>query len=305
MYVPSLRWRFWSLGFVVVVFLTASMVVHAQFDDDTGPVGRVDDGDSSPPPGPTSEPFPGDEDTQQYPGPLGRVDERLPHPECGTCFTVPILDEYQIFEKVETDDGEIIISRLVPNPTPIHANEIRERYDEETGEDIWYIGTQAYVGPTDEDYWSDEAPLPTIELKRIHAKYEKDIMTVPGVHGFGIGPAGFVVSITPEHALNAEKISLSLDGIPVEVEVMDVMQTMQTRSFDQTSFRPVPAGVRIKAYPGGYGAIGTLGPNIVRDRPDVGSCCQILSLTAGHTVKRWLFDPDRHQELLLSINPTG
>ena len=108
MRIPSLCWRFWSIGFVVVVFLTASMVVHAQFDD-TGPIGRVDDGDSSPPPGPISEPFPGDDDTQAYPGPLGRVDERLPHPECDTCFTVPGMSDYQIFEEITTADRAIIL----------------------------------------------------------------------------------------------------------------------------------------------------------------------------------------------------
>ncbi len=287
MRIPSLRWRFWSIGFVVVVLLTASMVVHAQFDDDTGPVGRVDDGDSSPPPGPTSEPFPGDEDTQQYPGPIGRVDERLPHPECDTCFTVPILDEYQIFEQIMTDEV-IILPRMVPNPAPIQANEIRERVDAESGEDIWYIGTQAFVGPTDKGYWSDEAPLPTIELQRIKAKYEHTIMGVPGVHGFGIGPAGFVVFLAPEHALNTEQVPLFLDEVPVAVELRD--NNVILRHHSSYHFRPVPMGARISAYRRGdtglYIGTGTLGPVIVRDRPHVGSCCQLLSLTNGHVVKQ-------------------
>lgn len=48
MRIPSLRWRFWSIGFVVVVLLlTASIVAYAQFDY-TGAVGRIDDEDSSP-----------------------------------------------------------------------------------------------------------------------------------------------------------------------------------------------------------------------------------------------------------------
>lgn len=256
---------------------------------DDGPVGNVegDDGDSSSPPGPTAGPFPGDDDVQGYPGPLGRVDERLPHPECNTCFTVPVLDDYQIFESVTVDEGEVIIPRMVPNPAALQANEIRERVDAETGEDIWYIGAQAYVGPTDEDYWSEEAPLPTIELQRIKAKYENTIMSIPGVHGFGIGPAGFLVSLEPEQALNAEQVPLFLDEVPVEVKLTN--NDMILHHHSSYKFRPVPMGAGINAYrrgdTGRYIGSGTLGPVIVRDRPYVGSCCQLLSLTNGHVVK--------------------
>ena len=153
MRIPSFRWRFWSLGFVLGSLLTVSLVAYAQFDD-TGAVGRIDDGDSSPPPGPTSGPFPGDDETQAYPGPIGRVDERLPHPECDTCFTVPGLGEgrYQIFELMGDDDAEIIIPRMIPNPTPARVSESVTEVDKETGEAVWYIGDQAFVGPTDEDY---------------------------------------------------------------------------------------------------------------------------------------------------------
>ena len=235
--------------------------------------------------------------TQAYPGPLGRVDERLPHSECDTCFTVPVLDRYQIFEQIETDGGEVLLPRMIPNPAPLRVNEIRERYDEETGEDIWYIGTQVFVGPTDEDYWSDEAPLPTIELQRIQMQHRDDSMSIPGVHGFGIGPVGFVVFLTPEEALSSEQIPLSLDGAPVEVKIQEMM-TLAGHS--RTRFRPIPAGAGISTYvrtpSGRYIPIGgALGPHVVRDRPHVGGCCQLWSLTAAHTVKYRLSD----------ANPTG
>ena len=277
MRMPSLRWRCWSLGFVVVALLPASIVAHAQFDDDTGPAGRVDDGDSSPPP-----------------GPLGRVDERLPHPECDTCFTVPDISDYQVFEEITTADRAIILPRMIPNPAPIQANEIRARYDEETGEDIWYIGTQAFIGPTDEDYWSDEAPLPTIELQRIQMRHLDTILSIPGVHGFGIGPAGFVVSLTPDKALNAEEIPLALENVPVEVEVGEMPRLSSHSRF---RFRPIPTGAGIASRmlkPNGqwYTEWGTLGPHVVRDEPHVGSCCQLWSLTAGHVVKYRLMDPN-------------
>ncbi len=132
MRIPSLRWRFWSIGFVVVTLLTGSIMAYAQFND-TGAVGRVDDGDSSPPSGPTSGPFPNDNDTQAYPGPLGRVDAWLPHPECDTCFTVPGINDYQIFERVAANGREMLIPRRVPNPAPVRDNEIRETVDEEAG----------------------------------------------------------------------------------------------------------------------------------------------------------------------------
>ena len=256
------------------------MVAHAQFDDDTGPAGRGDDGDSSPPPGPISEPFPGDDDTQAYPGPLGRVDERLPHPECATCFTVPGLGEgrYQIFEKVTTDDqAEILIPRRVPNPAPLREGEVRERYDEETGEDIWYIGDQGFIGPTDEEKWSDAAPLPTIELQRIQMDYQSEIMGVQGVHGFGISPTGFEVSLLPEYAHNESLLPADLDGVPLEVNLEEMVTLI---GHETTRYRPVPTGAGITAW-----MQGTLGPHVVRNRDNIGSCCQLWSLTASHIVK--------------------
>ena len=278
---------------LLLPLLTASIVASAQFDD-TGAVGRVDDRDSSPPPGTIPGIPPGDEDTQEYPGLIGRVAERIPHPECDTCFTVPGLGEgrYQIFELMGDDDAEIIIPRMIPNPTPARVSESVTEVDEETGEAVWYIGDQAFVGPTDEDYWSDEAPLPTIALKRIQMRFMDDIMSIPGVHGFGIGPTGFVVDLRPEQALNSEKIPLSLDGVPVTVAIED-MATLKNHI--EEPFRPIPMGagfaVRIPTPSGGYiTGGGTLGPHVVRDRPHVGGCCQLWTLTAAHIVKYRLTD---------------
>ena len=215
----SHRWWYGALGLLIVLFLLSplSAQMGGLMDNDGGRRGPGGPGEPGGPTGPvgdtggvtdddaeTDVPTPGPLSSDV--GPIGRVDERMAHSECDTCFTVPGIDDYQIFESVTVDEEEVIIPRLVPNPAPIQADEgVRKRIDEETGEDIWYIGKQAYVGPTDEDYWSDEAPLTTIELKRIKTKYEKTIMSIPGVHGFGIGPAGFLVSLEPEQALNAEK----------------------------------------------------------------------------------------------------
>ena len=288
--IPSLRWRFRSIGFVVVTLLTASMVASAQFDDDTGPVGRVDDGDSSPPPGPTSGLFPGDEDTQEYPGPIGRVAERLLHPECDTCFTVSGLGEerYQIFEQLDMGGEEFLVPRMVPNPAPLRGNEIRERYDEETGEDIWYIGHQAFIGPTDDEQWTDALPYSRIELQRIQMDYQEEIMGIVGVHRFGLSPDGFSVGLDPVHTENLSQIPTFIEDIPVEVEIEAMLQGSST--LGHTRFRPVPIGApiagKVTNLPAGQFIVGTLGPHVVRD---AGSCCQIWSLTAGHVVKR---DPD-------------
>ena len=284
----------WLLGGTMLIVSACLLgTVSAQMDDafdepttgssTTAPVGTVDD---APTDGPLSPP--GDADlVSSYPGPLGRVNEWLPHDTCTTCFTAPGLDEYQIFEQIVTDDRDVILPRLVPNPAPLEEGEARETVDSESGEDIWYIGKQAFVGPTDEDYWSDEAPRPTIELLRIKTKHEDAIMSIKGVHSFGIGHDALLVSLEPDHASNSDRIPLSLEGVPVRVQLSTNKSIL--RHHKSYQFRPVPIGAGISAYKRGssgrYVGSGTLGPVIVRDRPYVGSCCQLLSLTNAHVVK--------------------
>ena len=288
MRIPSLRWRFWSLGLSVVILLTASLAAYAQLDD-TGAVGNGDDGDSSPPPGTLPGLLPGDDDTQEHPGPLGRVDERLPHPACDACFTVPGLNEdrYTIFESVTGDDRENLILREIPNPAPLSEGEVRETVDEETGEPLWYIGRQVYSGPCDTDVVSDELQIPLIELKRTKAQQANTIMSIPGVHRFGIGERGFVVTIAPGY--DATRIPQTIDGVPVEVQVRDLAAAYNHAN---ERLRPVPTGAGITSVRTGTTTLlnnGTLGPPIVRT---VGGCCQIWSLTAVHVVKHQLHDPN-------------
>lgn len=172
-----------------------------------------------------------DEDTW---GPLGRVDNYLPHEACDMCFTMPEYNEYQIYEYVKSSDvpdGAIIIPRMIPNPAP----EIKERedydpdtggyYDEEDGEWTWYIGDQGFVGPTDEEKWSPNLPVSTIEMKRIQARHTSRIMGIHGVHGFGIGTEGFVVDLLSRHKDNRKLIPDTLEGIPVEVRLTSGLAT--------------------------------------------------------------------------------
>ena len=63
-------------------------------------------------------------------------------------------------------------------------------------------------------------------------------------------------------------------------------------SHHTTKFRPVPvgAGIGVPTYKIGkvqYGFHGTVGPHVVRNAEDVGTCCQMWSLTAGHVVKEF------------------
>lgn len=258
-------------------------------DDDTSPVGSVDDNTDSD--GLTE---PGEEDFSPAPGLLGRVDDREPHPACDTCFTVPgIGDGYAVFERLGLGDNEVLLPRRIPNPALQGEGEVRPTVDEETGEDIWYIGTQGFIGPTDEERWSEGAPLPTIALKRIQMRHVDAILSIPGVHAFGIGPSGFVVQLDPIEADQADMVPLTIENVPVEVELTE-MATMQNHI--ETRLRPIPAGagiaVRVPTPTGGtvIGG-GTLGPHVVRDTPIVASCCTIWSLTAAHVVQYELFDP--------------
>ena len=275
----------------VFLLLLFPAILFAQplIDDDTlgtGPVGETGVGDTDA----TDAPGPGVDDFSPYPGPLGRVDDREPHSACDTCFTVPGLgDGYQIFEQIGAGEDEILLPRRVPNPAPLQDNEIRERIDEETDEDIWYIGTQAFIGPTDEEYWSAEAPRPTIELKRIQMKYLDTIMRIPGVHGFGISPTGFGVIIDPTEALSSEQVPLTLDGVPVTV---DLREPLEFRNHLTTKFRPVPsgAGIAVRLAETTVARGGSLGPHVVRTVSQAGKCCQLWSLTAAHVVKYRLSD---------------
>jgi hypothetical protein len=75
------------------------------------------------------------------------------------------------------------------------------------------------VGPTDEEPFSPELPLPLIELKRIQARHHQEIFGIPGVHGFGIGAKGFVVYLDPTQRDSASRIPKALERVPVTVEV--------------------------------------------------------------------------------------
>ena len=84
---------------------------------------------------------------------------------------------------------------------------------------MWYIGNQPYIGPTDEEPFSPDLPIPLIELKRIQARHQKEISSIPGVQGFGIGAKGFVVFLLPEKRENASQVPKVLEGVPVEVKL--------------------------------------------------------------------------------------
>ena len=149
-------------------------------------------------------------------------DESLwePHPACARCFTVPGgPTPYQIYEEVETDGPEEtwILSRLLPNPAPLGDGEVRDTYDA-AGEEIWYIGTQGYVGPTDEERWADAAPRPTIDLIRLRERHQSFILGFPGVCSFGLGGRGFLVSMAYDAPGVVAHIPHTLEGVPVEVE---------------------------------------------------------------------------------------
>lgn len=278
-----------GIGSVMFFCLLLGSLVLAQMDDlfNDGPTGTTDDGTTR------ENTVPGADEWDPYPGPLGRVDDRLPHGACPTCFTAPGLGDgrYQIFERLEVGGEEVLIQRMIPNPSAAVVSEaLEDEIDEETGERIWYIGDQGFVGPTDEERWADEAPLSTIALKRIQMRHAPSIMSIPGVHRFGIGATGFVVGLHPEQALSTEQIPLSLDGIPVTVELAN---PIQPAAHHRTRLRPVPtgAGIGVKVYPlsgGRWGVFsGTVGPHVVRNAENVGTCCQLWGLTAGHVVKEY------------------
>jgi len=198
---------------------------------------------------------------------------KLAHPACPTCFTYACPDCSTIMEEIPGTG--LTIARQIPNPAPLEPDEQRLEFDPETGLPIWYIGRQPYVGPTDEQPYSAQYPVPLIELKRIHARVQDKIFSIPGVHAFGIGGKGFVVYLEPEQSVNEVLVPQELEGVPVEVEVTDAFAPT---SHDATTFRPVPSGVAIQ---GGQG-LGTVGPHIVRT---ANGETRIHTLTANHVLK--------------------
>lgn len=266
-----------------------------------GPVGNTDataDTDTEPT-GPDWE------DLSGYVGPLGRVDEYLPHEACDGCFTLPNYDPYSIYEYVDADvgDGAIIIPREIPNPAPSvmkaddYDSTIGGYIDPDTDERVWYVGTQEFVGPTDEEKWSPDLPVSTIEMKRIQARHMDTILGIPGVTSFGIGTAGFVVYLQSAYKEDSyDRIPSNLEGVPVEIEVTDAVAyfgNTTSATLATTRLRPVPAGVSLSV--GSSWHVGTLGPHAVRDADTATNktCCQMLSLTAGHVANPWNASPTR------------
>ena len=269
-----------SLRVIPLLLFTSLVFVERTpanlFDDDIGidPVGITHTSDSS-------ETDMGDPPTSQtHSGPIGRVDERIADPECDACFIVPGLDNgrYQIFESIAVEGKEVVFRRDIPNPAPLAEGETRPTYDTEIKEDIWYIGNQAFVGPTDEEKFSESHTKTKVEMFRIKTRKEADIFGVPGVHGFGIGEDGFVVYLLPDYAANKRLISNTLDGVPVTVKVEDMPKLI---GHADTYFRPVPTGAGISS----QWWRGTLGPHVVRT---AGGCCTIWTLTAAHVVMPFL-----------------
>jgi hypothetical protein len=103
---------------------------------------------------------------------------RASHPACPNCFTIVGQDRYEIFE--EFPGTGMIVMREIPNPAPFDPGEQRLEVDPETGLPIWYIGHQPYVGPTDEQPFSPEFPVPKIALQRILARHHGELLSIPG-----------------------------------------------------------------------------------------------------------------------------
>lgn len=300
-------------GSVLVLSTCFFITVSAQMDDfDSTPTDEQSPGDG--PVGTTDDQSDGDTDTTPtglewkdlsgYVGPLGRVDEYLPHEACDGCFTLPHYDTYAIYEyvKADVDDGAIIIPRDIPNPAPsVTEHEdydatIRGYIDPDTDERVWYVGTQEFVGPTDEEKWSPDLPFSTIKMKRIQARHLDTILGIPGVVSFGIGTRGFVVALQSAYReTSLTKIPETLEGVPVDVDLTDAVVTSAntTQTLATTRLRPIPAGVSLSV--GSSTNSGTLGPHAVRDTDTAsnGTCCEMLSLTAGHVANPWNASPTR------------
>lgn len=220
---------------------------------------------------------------------LADVTNRIPDIACPNCFKV--ANTYGIHEEVPGTG--FIILREIPDPAPLLPGKRRLEFDEE-GSPIWYVGDQGIVGPTDEDPVSAELPVPKIELRRIQARQEGKIFGIPGVHSFGISARGFIVSLEPKYLQHESRIPAMIEGIPLEVEVVNV-PTFRANISDLFR-RPVEIGLGITV-PERGGTVGvgrgTVGPHIVRNeaQPGILFCCQIWSLTAAHVVKTHISPP--------------
>jgi hypothetical protein len=197
--------------------------------------------------------------------------KRIPHPACPNCFKVE--GESGIYETVPGTAH--VISRDLPDPDPLEPDEIRSDRHPETGELLWYKGHQPFVGPTDEDNVSASLAVPMIAVKRIKYKHEDELFKIPGVHAVGIGEASIIVSLSPDMRANRSRIPSSVGGIPIIIEEAEVSRTA---SHQLIWYRPVPIGASIA---NSLGAA-SVGPHVSRDISDVGSCCGLYSLTAGH-----------------------
>ena len=229
--------------------------------------------------------------------------KRLAHPKCPNCFRIDKKREvirngvpeeaprYGIYEEVPSTD--VILTRDIPDPAPLEPGEVRPQVHPKTGEPLWYKGRQAFVGPTDEEIVSKDIPHRKIDLMRIQARNKQRILSTLGVHSFGIGGEGFIIKTNPEDRENINEIPSSLEEIPVTVLEEEIPIT---KSHASEFYAPVPSGVQI-ARPGVliggelFDLLGTLGPHIVRDASNIGSCCQIWSLTNAHVVKVSMSDP--------------
>ena len=203
--------------------------------------------------------------------------KRVSHPACPNCFKVE--GEFGIHETVPGSD--YVITRDLPDPAPLEPGEVRVNVHPETGEPLWYKGNQAFVGPTDEELWSTSLPVPLIQLKRIRYRHDAELRKIDGVHAIGIGENGLLVEILPEKSANRRLIPSAIEGIPVVVEETGAPIMI---SHAYTYYRPLPVGAGIGSTlpTGGYG---TVGPHVSRDFSDIGRCCQLFTLTAGHVIQ--------------------
>jgi hypothetical protein len=249
--------------FVLASFFTVALVLSALFSSAELPTG--------PPPGLINNPA------------LARArldawyNKHIAHPACLNCYKVD-NGLPGIFERVPGTDH--IISRDIPDPAPLGKREIRPDRHPETGEPLWYIGRQAYVGPTDEALVSASLPRPLIEVKRIMSRHQDRLFKIEGVHGVGIGEKGLVVYILPKKSANRRLLPTMAEGVPVHV-----VESRIARGQSHTlKYRPVPVAAEFTST-ASY-STGTLGPHVSRDFSDgIGYCCQLYTLTAGHVVQ--------------------
>ena len=146
------------------------------------------------------------------------LDQRIPHPACPHCFKLA-NGMPGILEAVPGTD--YVISRDLPDPAPLPLEEVRPDRHPETGEPVWYKGTQAFVGPTDEEPMSASLPVPLIQVKRVMYRHLDGLRKIEGVYGVAIGEKGILVSLLREKHANRRLIPDSLEGIPVYVEEND------------------------------------------------------------------------------------